>query len=132
MFPGWTVRYAGIGGQTSEQIEARLTTELVKGCTTVVILAGTNDLVLNASATPAAVARMAAAAQAKGCSPVLFRIPRIALPGMPEVAAWNTGISAFGRPTLDGYTVSAEPSNMRGDGVHFGDAGYGQLSATLH
>jgi lysophospholipase L1-like esterase len=136
LFRGWKVRYAGIGGQTSEQIEARLGDELAKGCTVVVVIAGTNDVLTVKGAKPDAVARMAQRVQQAGCSPILFRIPRITYPtppsGTSDVTAWNSGVAVISEPMLDGYAVSEQPSTMRDDGVHFNDVGYGQLSAALH
>ena len=133
--PGYTVRNAGIGGQTSSQVEARFE----PNCTNVVLVAGTNDVWLIKGATPTAIERMATKARQAGCVPVLFLIPRILRaddpPGTADVRAWNTEIAAIanrlGLSTIDGYSISLQDGALQADGVHFTAEGYRQLNAKL-
>ena len=138
-FPGYTVRYAGVGGNTTAQVEARLPDELKKGCTNVVLVAGTNDIWHIKGASPTGIQRMALQAKASGCSPILFLVPRISTsatpPGTADVMPWNTEVAAIAKTigllTVDAYSASLATGALSSDGVHFTSAGYLDITGRL-
>lgn len=142
LFPGWRVRYAGIGSQTSAQVAARFDAEaLAQRADVVVILCGTNDVwYLSGAANVGELRAMAWRARAAGRRVVLFRIPRITDPapapsGSSDVRPWNAALDALAlelrADVLDGYALSLSAGLMLPDGVHFNADGYARLTAEL-
>jgi acyl-CoA thioesterase I len=138
-----TLLNAGISGQTSEQIAARFEDDAVDSvASTVVILAGTNDMLKDETASPDYVEQMAMAGRDAGMRVVLCLIPPT-LQGdstAARVDAWNAEVRQFAQdnafPLVDYYTplaAAGAPGStaILADGIHPTAAGYVIMWAAL-
>jgi hypothetical protein len=123
-FPGWKVRYAGVGGQISAQIHERYSREVPTDVT--VVVAGTNDIAHGISDT----SHMAAMAVERQ-HVILFRIPPYlaGYEGERDVNAWNAAIDALPNRKIDGYAVAQELGFP--DAIHFDAKHYKVINARL-
>lgn len=141
---------AGIGGQTSCQMLARIDVEIAKHPATVVILGGINDISLEPDPTPQCVIEMAQRALAAGAAVIVCTL----LPdnywvgskaihsneeGDAAIERFNTeiraGAAAYGYTVADFYRAFLLKGDSRfellSDGVHPNDAGYAFMQSIL-
>jgi lysophospholipase L1-like esterase len=142
---GWFVR--GISGDRVRHVRARLGASVLSApCTTVAVLVGSNDLVLD-RADPAGVAReietLAEALESAGKRVVLTTLPPTRgrhAEANARIRALNARLEAFrgcGRRVADLHGALANAAGELGarysrDGLHLAPAGYERWAQLLH
>lgn len=133
---------AGISGNTSSQMLARITDVTGTAVNTCVILAGTNDLpTFTLAQTMSNIEAMVAALRAAGITPILGLIPpRLAY--RAKVAQWNLAYMLYAlknqiqvvdycAPLMDPATGDFLSAYASGDGTHPNAAGYKVMAQAL-
>lgn len=119
---------AGVSGETSQQMLARFNGEVIDSvASTVVILAGTND-VLHGSEDTQYVKQMALSAKDVGMRVILCKIP----PTHVSVTAWNKSIEEFAESeNFELIDYSKMRPDQFSDGIHPNQAGYKYMWSQL-
>lgn len=143
---------AGVAGQTTDQMLARISTDvLAQHPKILVILGGTNDMLRVANPTTDNIAEMASQASAAGIRVILCTIPPIerwsagititdATTGNAAVANFNASVkmlaAEYGYGLADYHTAMVLPDGTANDalfedGIHPNDAGYAAMAQVL-
>lgn len=139
---------AGVAGQRSDQVAARLQSAVIDaGCTTMVLLVGTNDASQGVSLATyqANVGGMFTTARNAGLDVFVCTVPPIGSGGLPAVKAlitsynsWLASAAAgYGVTLVDAYTALVDGSGNlaaaydSGDGTHPNNLGHLQIAKAI-
>lgn len=126
-FPMWDTKNAGVSGDTSKQMLARLPALLVTPPNVLVVMAGTNDVYLwRDEASIESLQRIVDLTTAEGTMVVVLTIPPMVAPTVRDVTKWNKEVKSLrGARVIDFYSsVSTRPDALLSDGVHLSGLGY--------